>query len=133
MPRQTRPRKVVEPPKFKGYKPYGIVEEENEVVELHYEEYEALKLADYDGMNHDKAANLMDISRPTFARIYDAARKKIAKAFVESKEIVTVYGNAQLDKSWHFCSSCHTRFTIPEAIEKKVCPMCQSAAIAPLS
>ena len=88
MPRRRRLRKVVAPPGFKGYKPYGARGKKSEKVELLYEEYEAIKLADYDGLNHLEASKLMGISRPTFARIYEAARQKIAKALVETREIV---------------------------------------------
>ncbi|NLX73236.1 MAG: DNA-binding protein, partial [Bacteroidales bacterium] len=41
-------RKVVAPPGFIGFKPYGHTSDSSLVVELLYEEYEALKLADYD-------------------------------------------------------------------------------------
>ena len=58
-----------------------------EPVVLLYEEYEALRLADYDALKHDEAAVKMKVSRPTFARIYENVRKKIAKAFVESRPI----------------------------------------------
>ncbi|MBK8806271.1 MAG: DUF134 domain-containing protein [Bacteroidales bacterium] len=130
MPRKTRPRKVVEPPKFKAYKPVCLENENNECIELFYEEYEALKLADYDNMNHCDAAKLMDISRPTFARIYEAARRKIAKALVECKEIKAVYGNAIFDKNWFQCTLCKTRFSQPEGLELLECPICKAKEIA---
>jgi len=129
MARRTRPRKIVEPPKFKGYKPYGTSEENKEPVELLYEEYESIKLSDYDAMNHEQAAELMGVSRPTFARIYESARKKIALALTETREIKTVFGNAFLDKNWFVCQKCNTRFTIPLGREKNECPMCKSLEI----
>ena len=42
-------------------------------------------------MHHTEAARLMGISRPTFARIYESARRKIAQALVETREIKAVY------------------------------------------
>lgn len=129
MPRRIRLRKVVAPPQFKGYRPYGGHGDSNGHIELPYEEYEALKLADYDLMNHEEAAKIMGISRPTFARIYESARRNIAKALVETKEIKTVYGNAVLDKSWYECTECHARFTIPKTIKKQECAICASANI----
>ena len=44
-------RKVVAPPGFRGYKPYGNRQGRKEHVDLLYEEYEAIKLAEYDLMN----------------------------------------------------------------------------------
>lgn len=119
-------RKIVAPPNFKGYKPYGTNTAEKEPIELLYEEYEAIKLADYDFMNHLEAAELMRVSRPTFARIYESARRKISKALVETREIKTVFGNATFDKSWHLCNHCHARFTIPKTVKNHTCPLCRS-------
>ena len=59
MARTPRLRKVVAPPGFIGFKPYGPTSESYLVVELLYEEYEALKLADYDFLNHQAASQLM--------------------------------------------------------------------------
>lgn len=132
MPRRLRLRKVVEPPRFKGYKPYGINGRARDSVELHYEEYEALKLADYDLMNHKEAAEIMGVSRPTFARIYETARRKIAKALVETKNIRTVYGNAILDKDWFICNKCHARFNVPDNMDSNKCPACNTNNIESL-
>lgn len=133
MPRRTRLRKVVAPPEFKGYKPYGTNKISDEYIELLYEEYEAIKLADYDLMNHKEASELMGVSRPTFARIYESARRKIALAFVEIKEIRTVYGNTQMEENWFLCNACHARFTIPKTLKQDICPMCSSNQIESLS
>lgn len=129
MPRRRRLRKIVAPPNFKGYKPYGTNKKEKEAVELLYEEYEAIKLADYDGLNHQEASELMGVSRATFARIYETARQKVAKALVETREIKTVFGNATFDKDWHLCDDCHARFNIPKNIKSQSCPVCGSEKV----
>ena len=126
MPRRKRLRKVVAPPGFKGYKPYGTSQYTKQYVELLYEEYEAIKLADYDLMNHLEASKLMGVSRPTFARIYESARRKLANALVETKEIRSVFGNARLDGTWYLCNDCNARFTIPIQISDQACPICRS-------
>jgi predicted DNA-binding protein (UPF0251 family) len=132
MPRRRRLRKIVEPPKFKGYKPYGH-RGQKQAVELHYEEYEAIKLADYDHLNHQEASVLMGISRATFARIYDEARKKIAQALVETREIKSVFGHAYLDKSWFICQSCGSKFNTMPSADNKECPLCKSIEIKALT
>jgi len=129
MPRRRRLRRMVSPPGFKGYRPYGANSDDSGYIELLYEEYEALKLADYNLMNHLEASKLMGVSRATFARIYESARRKIAQALVESKEIRTVYGNAYLDKDWYVCNDCYVRFTIPRRHRGRHCPMCRSERI----
>jgi predicted Zn-ribbon and HTH transcriptional regulator len=95
-------------------------------VDLLYEEYEAIKLADYDLMNHQEASQLMGVSRATFARVYESARRKIANALVETREIRSVFGNADLDESWRICRNCHARFNIPPTMNTLQCPMCKS-------
>lgn len=129
MPRRRHPRKIVEPPRFKGFRPHGNPGNPVGDVELLYEEYEAIKLADYDGMSHHQACVLMGISRPTFARIYESARQKIAKALVEVKPIRSIYGNAWLDKNWFRCLKCFNQFTIPASIADKNCPVCKSEKV----
>lgn len=129
MPRRRRLRKVVAPPNFKGFKPYGNTKKNPQKVELLYEEYEAIKLADYNLMSHVEACVLMGVSRPTFARIYESARRKIAQALVGSREIVAVYGNVYFDKYWYKCSQCVARFNFPIPEEDKHCPLCHSNEI----
>jgi len=132
MPRRKRLRKVVMPPGFAGFEPYGSRGSHKEPVELLFEEYEAIKHADYDLLNHQEAADLMKVSRATFARIYESARRKIAKALVEIRTIESTCGNAYFDESWFSCNRCHTRFTIPEKAGPDKCPMCKSQKFQPL-
>lgn len=134
MPRRRTPRKIVEPPKFKGFEPFGCANGGKKGdVELLYEEYEAIKLADYDGMSHHQACVLMGISRPTFARIYESARRKIAEALVEVKTIKSVYGNVRMDENWFKCTKCFNLFTIPDPETKSACPICKSNKIENLN
>jgi predicted DNA-binding protein (UPF0251 family) len=129
MPRRRRLRRVVEPPGFKGYRPYGVAGGSSGKVTLFYEEYEAIKLIDYDRMNHLEASKLMGVSRPTMARVYKSAREKIARSLVERKEIVTSFGHATFDKNWYACYSCNARFTLPAIRENRECAMCGSENI----
>jgi hypothetical protein len=55
----------------------------------------------------DVAAKQMNISRPTFTRIYDKTLKLIAKSFIEGKVIDIVGGNFQFDKEWYRCKNCY--------------------------
>ncbi len=47
------------------------------------EELEALSLADVKEMDHEAAAQLMNVSRSTFSRILAQGRKTVATALVE--------------------------------------------------
>ncbi len=130
MSRRKRLRKIVAPPGFAGFKPYGTIQKATGSVELLYEEYEAIKLVDYDLMNHQQASELMGVSRATLARIYETARRKMAMALVEIKEIKAVYGNAWMEKNWFVCHDCNARFTIPLTLNEKNCAICSSPSIS---
>lgn len=71
----------------------------------------------------------MEVSRATFARIYENARRKIALALVETKEIVTVAGNSYADKTWYMCTVCHNRYTLATNNKSAACPKCNSTNI----
>jgi len=51
------------------------------------DEFEALRLADLEGMHQVDAAKRLRISRPTFSRIIESARKKVADGLVNIKMI----------------------------------------------
>jgi predicted DNA-binding protein (UPF0251 family) len=67
----------------------------DEVV-LSVEEVESLRLSDYLEMDQDSAAESMNVSRGTFQRIINAARKKTAEALVNGKIIRIEGGNYEL-------------------------------------
>jgi predicted DNA-binding protein (UPF0251 family) len=56
---------------------------ELQIVVLKDEEWEAIRLADYQGMEQEEAAKSMGISRPTFSRMLTAARRAVATALAE--------------------------------------------------
>ncbi len=107
MSRPKQHRKVFAPPMMQGYKPFGIPRTELETVILQFDEYETIRLLDYEGLLQEQAAERMNISRPTLTRIYNQARKTIAKAFVEGKMILIEGGKVQFDDEWHKCDRCH--------------------------
>lgn len=133
MSRRKQLRKIFAPPDFSGFKPYGCSKGYSGSIELLYEEYEALKLADYNLLNYEEAAVLMGISRATFARICESARRKLSKALVECKEIKTLYGNAYLEADWFLCNKCYTRFDIRTTKVENTCPVCRSGNINSLN
>ncbi len=122
-------RKVLNPPIIKGFKPYGpdSGKQNLDIVNLLYEEYEAIRLSDYDKLNHHQASLMMGVSRPTFTRIYASALQKIARAFVEGRQISIEGGKVYFDSDWYHCKKCRCYFNNPEK-EKPVenCPLCGS-------
>ncbi len=69
------------------FKPRGIPLVELQEMELLFDELEAIRLADFLGLYHEEAAKRMDISRATFGRTLENARKKIAESIITGKAI----------------------------------------------
>ena len=69
------------------FKPQGIPLRFLEEIILEPDEFESIKLHDHDDLNQIDAAQKMNISQPTFARILDRAHKKIAQALVHGRAI----------------------------------------------
>lgn len=121
------------PPHFKGFRPIGLPEENNPVV-INYEEYEAIRLSDYELDGHVEAAHKMGISRPTYTRIYESARRKVARAFAEGKAIVFEGGKVYFDSDWYACNHCGCWFNHPEKEQEiRNCTLCGSTNIEPYS
>jgi len=87
MARPKKCRCLVGSPNAVYFKPRGIPLTQLEEVCLSLDEFEAINLADYQGLYHEEAAKKMGVSRPTFGRILGAARKKIADAVVQGKAL----------------------------------------------
>ena len=128
-PRPSRLRKISNPPVVSGFIPYGRRPGSDDPgkIFLHLEEYEALRLCDHAMMNHNQAALLMQVSRPTLTRIYSRARQKIADAIVNGKSIIIEGGKVFYDTEWYSCLKCGCHFNNPEKqTEVSECPLCKS-------
>ena len=86
----TRPRKyrrICCNPSVYYFKPRGIPVYDLEEIILDHDELESLRLADLLAYSHEKAAKEMKISRATFGRIIEVARKKITDGILHGKAI----------------------------------------------
>ena len=82
MPRPPKCRLIQDPPQVTYFKPRGVPMTALEEVVLPLEGFEALRLAEIEGLDQDQAAERMNVSRQTFGRILAAARKALAEAVV---------------------------------------------------
>ena len=128
MPRPTCCRLVANAPVCIFFKPRGVPLCELEVVTLSLDELEALRLADLEGLYQEEAAMKMKVSRPTFARIIESARRKAAEALVKGKALKLEGGNVMLHGSRRFrCAECqHTWEAQHETGRPAACPKCKS-------
>lgn len=131
MPRPKRIRKMINPPHFKGFRPIGAADDTQSVL-LNFEEYEAIRLCDYELLSQLEASQVMEVSRPTFTRVYESARRKVAQAFVLGKAIVFEGGKVRFDNEWFRCNKCESTFNCHnDADSLPPCPLCGATHIEP--
>ncbi len=73
------------------FKPCSEIAESLPVQTLALEEFEAIRLADYEQLSQQEAAESMGVSRHTFGRVLANARKKLAHAVVFG-ECIQIHG-----------------------------------------
>jgi predicted DNA-binding protein (UPF0251 family) len=131
MPRPPRCRYVAQEPGVTYFKPRGVPVTNLEQVVLSVDELEALRLADKEGMYQDQAAERMKISRPTFGRVVETARRKVAEALVEGKALRIEGGNFKMAETRTFlCSGCNHTWQVPFGTGRPAdCPSCHSRNI----
>ncbi len=96
MPRPCCLRHIGCKPTVGFFKPAGVPACTLEQVILTLDEVEALRLADLNGLYQEQAAEQMRISRPTFARIIEQARRKVAEALIHGKALRLEGGVVQM-------------------------------------
>ena len=104
-----RPRKccyIAQPPAVAGMRPVGGDSVAPEAVTLRYDEYEAIRLIDHQGLTQAAAAERMGISRPTCTRLYDRARHTLAAALVEGRPLRIEGGKVCHSERWYRCPHC---------------------------
>lgn len=82
MVRPRKCRRVGAAPDVTYFKPRGVPLSELNEVHLSVDGYEALRLADLQGLKHEDAAAQMQVSRQTFGRVLSQARQTVADALV---------------------------------------------------
>ncbi len=126
MPRPKKNRIVKQPPLYCGFKPLGFQANRLEKICLSLDEFEAIRLADFLGMDHTEAAIEMEISRSTFTRLIRKSRRKIAEFIISGKILTIEGGNIHFKGNIIKCSDCGHMFNINFYAEFTNCPSCGS-------
>ena len=93
MPRPRMNRWIRHQPVAQFYTPQGVPLGRLRGVTLTLDGWEALRLADAEGLEHEQAAELMGVSRPTFSRLLAEARGIVARGLVNGWAIRIEGGN----------------------------------------
>ena len=86
MARPTRCRRVCAEPKCRSFAPQAA--SGMGTVILTVDEYEVIRLVDYEKRTHEQCAAQMEISRTTVTEIYESARFKLSDSLVNGKKLV---------------------------------------------
>jgi predicted DNA-binding protein (UPF0251 family) len=124
---------VKQPPLFTAFKPVSVRRLGLETVLLTLDEYEAVRLADNDSLAHAQAAKKMGISRPTFTRLIDIARKKLADFIINGKQLQILGGCIHFSSNIFKCNECGKVVSLPIAENILNCPLCDSENIVNLA
>ncbi|MDJ0828845.1 MAG: DUF134 domain-containing protein [Desulfobacterales bacterium] len=136
MARPQKHRIVGFNPNTRYFKPRGIPMGELAKIRLTLDEFEAIRLADLQGLSHAQAGNKMGVSRATFSRIIQNARKTIADALINGKAISIEGGNYKIicsDRTF-ICADCDNRWEETSGTGRPAgCPFCHSPNIGRIS
>jgi uncharacterized protein len=129
VPRPQKNRIVSKPPLYSSFKPTGVRKRGLKQIALSLDEYEAVRLADYAQLDHEEAAVQMEISRSTFTRLLERARKKVAAFMVEGRELFVEGGCVHFRRNLMRCLICGEIFSVGFDEELSACPGCGSADV----
>ena len=87
MPRPRKCRRVCAMPENQGFEPLGKQEKNcgNRIVKMSIDEYETIRLIDWEKLTQVQCSEQMGIARTTVTGIYDSARTKLADALIHGK------------------------------------------------
>ena len=130
MPRPIRCRKIDALPEFTYFKPAGIPARLLAAVTLTLDEFEAIRLADLEGLYQEEAARRMNVSRQTFGNILVAAHQKIAECVICGKALKIEGGTVEQPFREFACRACQHIWRVASADECPTrCPNCQDARV----
>jgi predicted DNA-binding protein (UPF0251 family) len=92
MGRPKKTKRVCSVPKDKLFGPL-CHHDETKIIVLSIEEYETIRLIDYENLTQEQCCQHMNIARTSVQRLYDDARKKIADALINDKVISVMGGD----------------------------------------
>ncbi|SFG71657.1 Predicted DNA-binding protein, UPF0251 family [Lachnospiraceae bacterium C7] len=116
MPRPTRLRKIDKFPEFWSFQAADYSGEE--VINLTLDEYETIRLIDFEKLTQNECAKLMNVSRPTVSSIYESAREKLARHVVLGTRLVISGGQYELCQNYRLCDDEVAKATI-KSLQKK--------------
>lgn len=98
MPRTRKCRKICGFPDYYSFIPEDAEAGNIGTIMLSLDEFETIRLLDYEGLNQEQCAARMGVARTTVTAMYESARKKLISAVVEGKRLCIAGGNIEIDR-----------------------------------
>jgi len=105
MPRPQKWRRVCAAPRCTGFSP-SQAHDEADSVTMTVDEYETIRLIDWESLTQEQCAERMEVARTTVQAIYQSARKKLADCIVNGKALVIGGGEYRLCEHGRRCQDC---------------------------
>ena len=110
MSRPRKYRRICKLPEVTSFSPTNdFIANDKNIIHLSVDEYEAIRLIDYEGMNQEECAKQMEIARTTAQKVYNEARKKISMMLIDGTGLNIEGGSymiCQDSKSGKRCRGC---------------------------
>lgn len=118
MARPCKKRRICSKPRWRSFKP--VLPGQIDSIELNLDEFECIRLIDYEGLDQEACAFQMGVARTTVQAIYKNAREKIADSLVNAKELSISSEDVFLCESGEKCSKryCFKKILIQEKGER---------------
>ncbi len=120
MPRPQKCRRICGMPPCNDFSPRFKYQDETVVLSL--DEYETIRIIDYEAKTQEECSKLMNVSRPTISAIYERARQKVATCLVEAKSLKIDGGDYEICqgglKECHHVKKCCQRQRKKENMKK---------------
>lgn len=125
-------RRISGKPGLKVFKPVGQPVSALEEIVLSMDEFEAIRLADLEGLYQERAAERMNVSRQTFGRIIESARRKVAQVLAGGLALRIEEDEIQMPEQRMFrCNQCQHTWGLPYGAGRpKECPECQTRSVS---
>jgi len=116
MSRPIKIRAVCQKPEITIFGPHN--QEEKTFIYLTLEEYETIRLIDYEDLTQEECASFMKVARTTVQRMYNEARIKISDALINGRTLKIKGGNYILCNKSQRSNECN-KINCPRFLSKK--------------
>lgn len=110
MPRPRKWRNVCCLPMNNLYGPLNRRMMNDEIILMTVDEYETIRLIDFEGLMQEECAEKMNVARTTVQRMYNNARKKISISLVKGSLLKIEGGEYKLCDNNQTRTRCHNCF-----------------------